>query len=163
MVCLCSLTAGIVAGEQKDEATRVRAPPRRPPSNKEWTQIGFFSCVGYEWQKVDHHWLPHLYAHFNGPTCLKKATAECDRCKVLRCPSHIHMDLEGYYKRLCNTCYSTSNFSDYTMRIARVESQLLAYTATEMQEHLSKYYYPRTRLRKEIHMLLSVTSMIFFQ
>ena len=31
-----------------------------------------------------------------------------------------------------------------------------------MRENLSKYYYPRTRLRKETHMFLSVTSMPLF-
>ena len=87
-------------GWRKEEgvATLVRAPPRRLPSNKDCTQIGFFGCFGYEWQKVGQHWLPHPYAHFNGPTCLKKATAECDGCKVLRCPSHIHTGLEGITK-----------------------------------------------------------------
>ena len=30
------------------EATLIRAPPRRPPSNSDWTQTGFFSCLGYE-------------------------------------------------------------------------------------------------------------------
>jgi hypothetical protein len=102
-------------------AELIRAPPRRPPSHKDWTQTGFFSCLGYEWEKVNPNFLPHPYAHFNGPSCLRKATAECDRCGVLRCPTHVHDDLVGYYKRLCNTCYSTSHFSDYTMRVARVE------------------------------------------
>ena len=72
------------------------------------------------------------------------------------------MDLEGYYKRLCNTCYGTSHFSAYTMRTARVESQLHAYSTEEMRENFSKYYYPRTRLRKEIHLFLNVTSMPLF-
>jgi hypothetical protein len=71
-------------------------------------------------------------------------------------------DLVGYDKRLCNTCYSTSHFSDYTMRVARVESQILTYTTTEMREHFSKYYSPRTNFRREIHMFLSVTSLPLF-
>jgi hypothetical protein len=29
-------------------AELVRATPPRPPSNTDWTQIGFFSCLGYE-------------------------------------------------------------------------------------------------------------------
>ena len=147
---------------EEGTAELVRAPPRRPPSNQDWTQTGFFSCLGYKWELVNPDLLPHPWAHFNGPSCLRKATAECDRCGVLRCPCHIHEDLVGYYKRLCNTCYSTNQFSEYTLRVARAESQLLAYTTTEMREQFSKYYYPRTNLRKEIHMFLQVTSLPLF-
>ena len=143
-------------------AELIRAPPRRPPSHKDWTQTGFFSCLGYEWEKVNPNFLPHPYAHFNGPSCLRKATAECDRCGVLRCPTHVHDDLVGYYKRLCNTCYSTSHFSDYTMRVARVESQLLTHTTAEVRDNFSKYYYPRTNFQREHHMSRSVTSLPLF-
>ena len=80
----------------------------------------------------------------------------------MRCPDHIHMGMAGYYKRICNTCYGTNQFSEHAMKIARVESTLHAYTPEEIKEFFSKCYYPRTRVKRAIDMYSRTTSMPLF-
>ena len=41
---------------------------------------------------------------------LKKGYGRMQQVQCAACASHIHMDLEGYYKRLCNMCYGTEHF-----------------------------------------------------
>ena len=120
-------------------------PKRRIPACRDPNQIGFFSIKGHWWENSE---MDHLHQHFNAPACKHKANAECLKCGVLRCFKHIHLNLDGMYKSLCNYCYHVDTYSAQALCISRVTASLQPYTQEQLQKIFDRRFYPRTTIRK---------------
>ena len=106
---------------------------------------------------MDHH-----HQHFNAPACANKANAECLECGVLRCYKHIHMNLSGMYKSLCNYCYHVDTYSAQALCLSRVTASLQPYTQEQLQNIFDRRSYPRTTIRKAVDMFATATTLPSF-
>ena len=134
-------------------------PKKRIPACRDPNQIGFFSIKGHWWEnsEMDHH-----QQHFNSPACRHKANAECLKCGVLRCFKHIHLNLDGMYKSLCNYCFHIDTYSAQALCISRVTANLQPYTQEQLQRVFDRRFYPRTTVRKAVDMFVRATTLPSF-